>query len=199
MASPPLLLLAGLRCSGKTTLGAAVAARLGVAFQDLDTLVLARLEARSVTEAWQVHGEAGWRQAEAEALAAHITSGTSGVLSLGGGTPTAPGAAACIRSAQAMGHATLALLDPGEDELARRLHAGRGDRPKLGADAAEEVARLRAGRLPLYRSMADALIDTRLPESDCVTRLAELLSRGRWPWPSTPASESPRVRSRRGP
>lgn len=188
MASPPLLLLAGLRCSGKTTLGAAVAAAAGVAFHDLDSLTLARLGGSSVSEAWATHGETAWRRAEADALGAHLDGAGSGVLSLGGGTPTAPGAAARIRAAQGTGHALLALLDPGEDELVRRLVAARGDRPRLDADDASEVARLRAERMPLYRSMADAVVDTRLPTRSCADRLVELLTRVRWPWPSTPAS-----------
>ena len=188
MASTPLLLLTGLRCSGKTTLGAAVAADCRVTFTDLDPLVLAELGASSVGQAFERFGETGWRQGEAAVLRRAIEGDLSGVLSMGGGTPIAPGAAATIRRAQATGRARVALLDPGSGELIARIARGRGDRPRLATNDRAEVERLSAERLPLYRSIADVVIDTRAPERDCVTRLAALLNSPRWPWPSSRAS-----------
>lgn len=177
MASP-LLLLIGLRCSGKTTLGQLAADALHVPFQDLDPLALKRLGRATVTEAFEHDGELGWRRAESEALQDALKDG-AGVLALGGGSPTAPGAAASIRAAQSMGRARVALLHPGERELVRRLAAGRGDRPRLDADVATEVMRLSQERLPLYRSLADAVIDTRLATPACVRRLTALITTGR--------------------
>jgi shikimate kinase len=171
----PLLLLIGLRCSGKTTLGQAAAGALEHAFQDLDPLTLARLGRESVAEAFDRDGEAAWRRAESEALHDILRRGT-GVLALGGGTPTAPGAAARIRQAQLERRVVVALLHPGETELVRRLSLGRGDRPRLAASDAAEVARNCAERLPLYRSLADGVIDTRQPEDACVRRLCELFT-----------------------
>jgi len=150
---------------------------MGVTFNDLDPLALARLGRDSVTQAFEIDGEPAWRQAEAAALEQALQG--AGVLALGGGTPTAPGAAARIRAAQASGCVRVALLHPGEAELVRRLRSGRGDRPRLDADDAAEVARLSIERLPLYRSMADAVIDTRADESACVGRLCALVTGGR--------------------
>ena len=177
MASP-LLLLIGLRCSGKTTLGQLAARVLRVPFQDLDPLALKRLGRATVTEAFERDGEDGWRRAESQALQEALVDG-AGVLALGGGTPTAPGAAASIRSAQATGRARVALLHPGERELLRRLATGRGDRPRLDSSDAAEVARLASERLPLYRSLADAVLDTRLTSEACVQRLTDLVTSGR--------------------
>jgi len=174
----PLLLLIGLRCSGKTTLGEAAARAMGSSFQDLDPLALGRLGRPTVTEAFALDGEAAWRRAESEALTDALRE-ASGVLSLGGGAPTAPGAAAAIRAAQSEGRARVALLHPGEAELVRRLTAARGDRPKLAADDASEVLHMAAERLPLYRSLADAVIDTRLGPALCVERLRTLVTTGR--------------------
>ena len=69
-----------------------------------------------------------------------------------------------------------------------RIARGRGDRPRLATNDRAEVERLSTERLPLYRSIADVVIDTRAPERDCVTRLAALLNSPRWPWPSSRAS-----------
>ena len=189
MARAPLLLLIGLRCSGKTTLGASTAKEVGCTFRDLDSDALALLGCGSVTDAFERHGEAGWRAAEGQALRRALESGIAGVLAVGGGTPTAPGAAELIRGAQSDGWMRVALLHPGLDTLARRLGVARGDRPRLAGDDASEVARLAAERLPLYRSMADVTVDTRMPSEHCVQRLNALLTGGHWPFPLPAASE----------
>lgn len=197
MAHAPLLLLIGLRCSGKTTLGIATAKAIGVPFADLDERALALLGCASVTEAFERHDESGWRRAEARALRDVLRAGAGGVLAVGGGTPSAPTACESIRAAQSEGWLRVALLHPGNETLARRLSAHRGDRPRLAADDAAEVERLAGERLPVYRSLADMTVDTRLPAGHCVARLSALLTNGRWQFPATQASESPRVRSRR--
>jgi shikimate kinase len=181
VAAGPLLLI-GLRCSGKTTLGQALAKAAGVRWTDLDPHTLGLLGCPSVHEAFERHGEAGWRQAEARALNMAMDAG-HGVISLGGGTPIAPTAAAAIRSAQACGRAMVALLDPGPAELVRRLSGSRGDRPALARDDREEVRRLGTARLPLYRSLADLTVDSSLPPTRCVDRLLEAIRTRRWPWP----------------
>jgi shikimate kinase len=181
VAHGPLLLI-GLRCSGKTTLGRALAKAAGVTWTDLDPHTLGLLACSSVHEAFERHGEAGWRQAEARALSMVLDAG-HGVISLGGGTPTAPAAAATIRTAQARGRAMVALLDPGPAELLRRLAGARGDRPVLAKDDREEVRRLGAARLPLYRSLADLTVDSGLPPARCVDRLLAAIRTRRWPWP----------------
>ena len=188
MERNPLLLLIGLRCSGKTTLGEAVASSMGVAWRDLDTMALDRLGCSSVSEAFEKHGEPGWRDAESSSLLRVLETPTLGVLSLGGGAATTPAAAVGIRAAQASGHAVVVLLHPGHDELVRRLAQGRGDRPRLARDDDAEVRHLSAARLPLYRSIADACVDTRMPRSACVERLAAITRLGRWTWPSRPAT-----------
>ena len=188
MERNPLLLLIGLRCSGKTTLGQAVASALGLAWADLDSRVLLSLDCRSVGEAFNTHGEAGWRAAEARCLIEVLETRQVGVLSLGGGAAAGASAAAAMRSAQTRGHAVIALLHPGQDELVQRLSRSRGDRPRLADDDAAEVRALAAARLPLYRSMAEACIDTRLPKAACVERLVRLTRCGHWAWPCRPAS-----------
>jgi shikimate kinase len=185
---PPLLLLIGLRCSGKTTLGEAVARMLSTPWSDLDPMALSRLGCRTVTEAFETRGEVEWRRAEADALAEALAQPDLGVLSLGGGAPTTARAAAAIRASQASGNAVVALLHPGEEELVRRLGQGRGDRPRLARDDAAEVAAMSRERLPLYRSLADLSVDTRRPAAACAARLACFIRQGRWAWPSRPAS-----------
>lgn len=64
--------------SGKSTVGRALAARLGVAFVDLDA------ELGDIPARFAALGEGGFRDLETAALAR--VAGSSGVLALGGGT-----------------------------------------------------------------------------------------------------------------
>lgn len=84
----PAVFLAGFMGSGKTTVGRAVAARLGWAFVDLDDEI-ERAAGRAIPEIFDRFGEAGFRDREHAALRAQADRSLSGarfVLALGGGT-----------------------------------------------------------------------------------------------------------------
>ena len=68
MAQPERILLAGMMGSGKSSVGAILAARLGRPFVDLDAWVVEQA-GRSITEIFAVEGEAGFRARERAALA----------------------------------------------------------------------------------------------------------------------------------
>ena len=170
----------GLRLSGKSTLGPIAARQLGFDFVDLDDAVLKHLGATNVTDAFGLLGESAWRAAERAELARLLEAKKSCVLSLGGGTPMASGADQILRQAQARGEIFIALLDPGESELAMRLANNRGDRPPLPtsistgdarADAAAEVRALFESRMPLYRALANVIVDTKQSQIACVEKL----------------------------
>jgi shikimate kinase len=209
----PHLVLMGLRGSGKSTLGAIVASRLGRVFIDLDDRTPRLLRRASVAEAWSLDGEAAFRAAETQALretlaADHATEsaenvggtetrppGTSDasrsarpseptrassriVLALGGGTPTAPGAADLLRDHQSRRATTLVYLRASADELRRRLslHGPGANRPSLtGAGALDEIEQVLARRDPLYASLADSIIDVAGKSQDqCADELVRL-------------------------
>lgn len=161
-AGPPIVVLMGLRASGKTTLGRALAACLGREFVDLDDRTLARLGDATITDAFRRAGEPAFRAAEADALRAALDERAI-VLALGGGTPTAPGAETALRGAQAGGLAWICYLRCEPDALRRRLRdaggAGTG-RPSLtGADPLDEIERVYDARDPLYRALADVVVE----------------------------------------
>src|SRR5579863_3039320 len=88
-----LVSLVGFMGAGKSGVGKSLAQRLGWRFIDLDDLIESR-EARSIADIFALSGEAGFRQAEKNALKELLTakslSGTSIVLSLGGGAIVQP-------------------------------------------------------------------------------------------------------------
>jgi shikimate kinase len=158
---PPATVLIGLRGSGKTTLGRLLAARRGVPFIDLDDRTVAGSGHASVSAFFRSAGEPAFRAAESLALQAVLAAPEGAVIALGGGTPTAPGAQEAIRAARAAGRVRVVLLEAPPAVLGARLAAAPGDRPLLmGTDFAQEAALLGERRLPLYRSIADAVVTT---------------------------------------
>jgi len=174
-SAPQVLALLGLRCSGKSTLGRALAARLGRPFVDLDEELLgtagrAGLEGRSAGELLERHGEARFRELEAEALRQVLERGPL-VLATGGGVVERPDNRAWLaRKARCI------LLDVPLDVLLARRAADPRARPLLGAaDPAAEYAHLWQRREPLYRALAAAVLSCgEAPVEALVARLVEL-------------------------
>jgi shikimate kinase len=169
------IVLLGLRGSGKTTVGTRLAALLGRGFVDLDERTLALLGCSRVIEAWRVHGEEAFRAAEARALA-EVLARADHVIALGGGTPTAPGAATMLEDARATG-AAMIYLAADAALLGSRLSAdGGGDRPPLlGDDAIDEIGAVLAAREPLYRRLAQFTLDAAKDPGEQAAAIAQLL------------------------
>ncbi len=161
------LVLIGLRASGKTTVAQALAARLGVFAVDLDDRVRHHLGCATVRDAFALVGEPAFRDAETRELRTALDGPTPCILALGGGTPTAPGAADRLRDARAQGRAWVVFLDPPLERLAARLAADAGDRPSLtGRGVVEEIAMVAEARRPLYAALADLVLrDEGAPET----------------------------------
>jgi shikimate kinase len=148
----PRAVLVGLPGTGKTTAGRLLAERLGVGFADSDELVEARA-GRGVRDIFDRDGEAAFRTAEAEAIAAAL-HGFDGVLALGGGAILA----AATRSALAASDVPVVLLVADLPVLLQRVGLAR-ERPLLAADPPARLAALAAQREPLYRSVATVVVD----------------------------------------
>ncbi len=167
------IVLIGLRSSGKSTLGPMLADALGKPFVDLDTRTASALRRAhslnddvSISELFASLGESAFRAAEVVELervltAALLVDSPKPVLALGGGTPTAPGAEALLRTSQTTSTATLIYLRWRPETLAARLATGdQSDRPALlGDDPSTEVPLIFAARDPLYRKLADHVIE----------------------------------------
>ena len=149
------VLLIGLRASGKSTLGAALAAQFEARFVDLDDRTARELGAATAGDALRNAGEHAFRSAESRALAAACDEPPQ-VIALGGGTPTAPGAAAFIGLLRQEGRAVVVYLDPPLATLKARLQAEEGNRPSLtGRGVVAEIEEIARGRRPLYAALAD--------------------------------------------
>ncbi len=161
------MVLIGLRGSGKSTVGQALAQQLGIPFVDLDDLVLAQFEGYStVTAMWEALGEEVWRAAE-EDLAHRLLERESDIrqaLALGGGSPM-------IESVQTMLHHSKETNSPGKriiiylrgsaTLLANRLRAQPGDRPALtkATNLTDEIREVLAQRDPIFLEIASHVIE----------------------------------------
>jgi shikimate kinase len=172
------VVLIGLRASGKSSVAALLATRLGVPSVDLDDRTRVLSNCATVREAFAALGEARFRELEADALRAALAEPPS-VLALGGGTPTAPGAAELLQSARAEGRAFLVFLDPPLDALARRLSADAGDRPSLtGRGVVEEISEIAARRRGPYAALAELVLREDLAPDALADRIEAALRRG---------------------
>jgi shikimate kinase len=142
--------LTGFMGSGKTTVGRALARRLGVPFLDLDHEI-EQQAGMTVRQIFERQGEPAFRSLEAEALRGTLALADV-VVAMGGGTVTFE---ANARLAAANG--LTVWLNPAFATIAKRI-GGRGkvDRP-LFKDEVQALALYRE-RLPAYRR-SDLTVD----------------------------------------
>lgn len=154
------LVLVGLRGSGKSTLGRELALSLQRAFVDLDDETARELGCATAGEAFRLRGEPVFRLAEVAALR-RVVGGRAQVIALGGGTPTAPGAAELIVRERDAGTSWVVYLHASPDVLRRRLEAtDTSTRPAvLGRDPLGEIGQVYAARDSVYRSLADVVVE----------------------------------------
>src|SRR3954471_10881009 len=103
--------------SGKSTVGAELAGRLGVPFVDLD-VEIERRDGRSITEIFESEGEAGFRALEAKELLDASTHDPA-VIACGGGVVLEPANRITLRNT-----GTCVYLDVPLDVLAARVQPG---------------------------------------------------------------------------
>ena len=157
----PNIILVGLRTSGKSTVGKLLAARANRPFIDLDQHIVQAAGLGSVRAIFEQEGEQGFRARESETLK-HVLKLDSHIIALGGGTPTAPGAAQLLEHARDTHLAHIIYLRWPWHTLADRLtEAARADRPTL-ADTNSPAGEMQAvfqARDPLYRTLASTIIE----------------------------------------
>ena len=160
-APPPIVrvVLLGYMCSGKSTVGEALARRLEWRFVDFD-VEIERREGTTVRDLIAAVGEEGFREREA-ALTDEVSTDAFLVIAPGGGWIMQP------ELLDALGPDTLSVwLRVSPPETVRRLMADDIERPFRDlADPTPRVAEMLAEREPLYR-LADLSIvsDARSPE-----------------------------------
>jgi shikimate kinase len=146
------LILIGMMGAGKTTVGRELARRLNLRFADCDHELIARTGV-SIPTIFEIEGEAGFRQRESRLLAELL--GESGIIiATGGGIVLDPGNRALLSE-----HGIVIYLNAPPHILWERTRRDR-NRPLLQiANPRERIEELYRQRDPLYRAVADIIVD----------------------------------------
>lgn len=164
---PENIYLVGLMGAGKTSVGRLLAKHLGKVFYDCDQEI-ERATGVKIPVIFEIEGEAGFRAREAKLLA-ELVSRENIVLATGGGAVLS----AANRKLLA-GNGIVVYLRAATADLARRTRYDR-NRPLLStADPFARLEQLFAERDPLYREIADIIVDT---GSQSLGALAQKLQR----------------------
>jgi len=182
------VVLVGLRGVGKTTVGCALAARLGWSFVDSDDRIAA--EVGRPAGVWLAEvGEGEFRRREAAVVAPLLAAARQSVIATGGGAVTI----AAVRNALADPALLVVWLTASDTTLLARMAAADVVRPALTAGPpAAELEALHRQRDAHYALVARFVIDTGIDGIEAVTAaLAGAAVQGRRPGPGSVAGFHP--------
>ena len=158
------VVLIGYRGSGKSSAGAMLAEKLDRPFLDTDAAVAERFGGRNAAAVFAAPGlgEKAFREVEARVVAEAVAAAEAGaVVATGGGAVTESSAA---RAAVRNGRVLRVYLHAEAEVLAERIAADtKNRRPGLTSDTADpsaEAAEVLKVRDPLYRQVADVVIES---------------------------------------
>jgi shikimate kinase len=167
------LYLVGMMGAGKTTVGRALARRLKLRFVDSDHEIEARCGVK-IPVVFEIEGEAGFRARESQAIA-ELTACDGIVLATGGGAVLLEENRRLLAE-----NGTVVYLRATPEHLYERVRQDR-NRPLLATG--NPLARLRElyrERDPLYRSVADVVVDTGRQSVQTLTRTLLEKLEARW-------------------
>ena len=166
-AAQGVIALLGLRGAGKSSIGKALAERLGVGFFELDRLVEAEA-GMGLGELFAIHGEDYFRRLELRALQKFLEAVPRGVLATGGGLVTSPDAYALLLSRTR----TVWLKATPEEHWSRVVKQGDLRPMQNRPHAMTELRRRLKEREPLYRRAQRDCLTSARPLTTVVDELA---------------------------
>jgi shikimate kinase len=154
--------------SGKTTVGRMLAKRLGRRFVDSDHEIEARTGVR-VPVIFEIEGEDGFRRREIEVVRS-LADERGLIVATGGGVVLRAENRACLKD-----HGLVVYLDVPPKVLYERTRHDR-NRPLLQvADPLARLETLHTERDPLYREVADVVIDGCIGAKAVVAQIEQVL------------------------
>ena len=150
---PSNIFLVGLMGAGKTSVGRMLARRLGMEFFDADSEI-ERITGVKIPIIFEIEGESGFRSRE-EKMIEQLSAMNGIVLATGGGAVISEANRQFLKN-----RGRVIYLRAAPEDLGRRTRRDR-NRPLL--QTADPLGKLRAlhdQRDPLYREVADLIVDT---------------------------------------
>lgn len=145
------IILCGFMGCGKTTLAKSLAQNYGMELIDTDEEIV-KAEGRPIAEIFYADGEPYFRELETK-LIKKLAERNNCVISLGGGLAANEKNHPYLKKA-----GIVILLDCGIEQTLRRI-TGDKTRP-LTAGGKEDIKKRYYARLPLYKAVADATVDS---------------------------------------
>ncbi len=161
-SGPRSIVLCGFMGCGKSSVGKALAAKLGMEFVDTDALIVER-EGKAISEIFASVGEEGFRQIEHE-VCVEAAALKNAVIAVGGGAMTYE------RNVKAFEGCTRIFLDAAFDTVKARIGADKS-RPLFD----EGAVKLYNSRLPLYKRASDHTVDANGGIEETLERILDLL------------------------
>ena len=147
------VVLVGMMGAGKTTAGKRLARECGLSFIDLDKEIERRTGV-TVSTIFEIEGEAGFRARESQLLA-EVSARSGWVVATGGGVVLSPANRARLLAAPCV-----IYLSATPTQIYSRTRPDRS-RPLLQvSDPLGRITQLVVRRDPLYREVADSIIET---------------------------------------
>jgi shikimate kinase len=140
---------------GKSVVGVLVAQRAGAPFHDLDLLIESEA-GMSISEVFEMHGEAGFRSMESRLLPAVLQPGA--VVAVGGGAPLDEDSWRLITE-----RSVTVFIDCAFETIWQRT-AGSTNRPLAVGRSREDLERLHHARLPRYRQAVHVVNGDQSPD-----------------------------------
>lgn len=168
---PGHVVLVGLPGAGKTTVGQALAERLGLRFIDFDVEIVRRA-GQTIPEIFATRGELGFRALEAD-LTREVAAAPPAVVAPGGGWAVQPGLIDLLRPPAVLIHLRVTPAT-----AVARMRGSVAERPLLaGADPEARAVTLWEDRREAY-ARADFEVDTEvLGVQQVVNLVVQLISR----------------------
>ena len=164
-----LIAITGFMAAGKTTVGHALASRLGCAFVDLDEVITAQ-QKKTINELIKTEGEDFFRDLESKALAEILQGSGDRVIALGGGAWSRAENRGLLKAH----NVRVVWLDAPFKLCWQRLLRGEDARPL--APSLEVAEKLYHARRPLYELAEFSLAVTENNSAeDCAKEIAALL------------------------
>lgn len=165
----PVIVLVGLMGTGKSTVAWELAQHYHVPFLDTDKLVEQRL-GKTVREVFDELGEDFFREVESEVLRDCLHSPSGAVIAAAGGVVLGSQNRQLMKKASTQHDVSVVWLHAPPEVLAVRTAKG-VHRPALDGDRLAVLEKMFAAREPLYKEVADVVIDVSERTIESVTSL----------------------------
>jgi shikimate kinase len=146
--------LIGFMGAGKSSIGRALAKKLGKPFVDVDKCI-EKKAGKSIAHIFADSGEPAFRELE-RVITAEVARQAGQVIACGGGVVLNRSNTEALKK-----NAVLIYLKASEEAIRKRVSPARGKRPLLANGAStESIEILMSARRPLYERAADITLDT---------------------------------------